>query len=54
MAEHGLGMPSGAGGLMRYNEEYDSALKLTPSQVVMFIIGITVFVVSLKIFFPIS
>lgn len=54
MAEHGLGMPSGAGGLMRYNEEYDSALKFTPSQVVLFIIGVTVFVVALKIFFPLA
>ena len=30
-------MPSGSGGLMRYNEEYESKFKLTPNQVVIFI-----------------
>ena len=54
MANQGIGMPSGAGGLMRYNEEYNSILKLKPSQVVLFIIAIIAFVAILKIFFPIG
>jgi len=42
-------MPSSGGGLMRYNEEYKSSLMLSPSQVVLFIIGIIAFVVILKL-----
>jgi len=47
-----ISMPSGAGGLMRYNEEYQSRFMLKPSHVVIFIIAIIVFVAILKIFFP--
>ena len=47
-------MPSSSGGLMRYNDEYKSALMLKPSHVVLFIILITIFVATLKIFFPIT
>ncbi|MFA5259377.1 MAG: preprotein translocase subunit Sec61beta [Candidatus Pacearchaeota archaeon] len=54
MANQGLSMPSSGGGLMRYNEEYKSKLMLKPSHVVLFIILIVVFVVSLKIFYPIA
>lgn len=49
-----ISMPSGSGGLMRYNEEYNSKLKFKPSQIVLFIIAIIAFVIILKIFFPIS
>ncbi|MFA5174168.1 MAG: preprotein translocase subunit Sec61beta [Candidatus Pacearchaeota archaeon] len=52
MANQGLSMPSSGGGLMRYNEEYNSALKLKPSHVVLFIIAVIAFVVVLKLFFP--
>ena len=48
-----VSMPGGFGGLMRYNEEYDSRLKFKPSHVIAFIILIALFVVGLKIFFPI-
>ena len=54
MAQQQIQMPSGAGGLMRYNEEYDSPLTLKPSHVIGFIILIIVFVAVLKIFFPIT
>ena len=54
MANQGISMPSGAGGLMRYNEEYKSILKIKPSQVVLFILLIIIFVGILKIFFPIK
>jgi len=54
MAEQRIQSPAGMGGLMRYSEEYDSKIKITPNQVIFFIIGIIVFVVILKVFFPIN
>ena len=48
MAE--IGIPGMGGGLMRYNEEYDSKFKFGPSAVVGMIIAVIVFVVGLKIF----
>ena len=50
MANQGIHMPSGAGGLMRYNEEYDSKLKLKPSHVVILILAVIAFVTILKLF----
>ena len=47
-------MPSSFGGLMRYNEEYKSPFKLTPVQVVIFIIAIVAFVAVMRIFWPIG
>lgn len=47
-------MPSSFGGLMRYNEEYKSPFKLSPTQVVIFIIAIIAFVAAMKIFWPIA
>ena len=52
MAE--LNMPGSFGGLMRYNEEYDSKLKFSPAQVILMIIAVIVFVIGLRIFFPIK
>ena len=54
MAQEGIQMPSSFGGLMRYSEEYESKFKLSPVQVISFIILIVGFVVAMKIFFPIS
>jgi preprotein translocase subunit Sec61beta len=53
MADGGISTPSGFGGLMRYNEEYPSKLKLRPGHVIAFIISIIVFVIVLNIFFPV-
>ena len=50
----GISMPSGGGGLMRYNDEYKSSLMLKPSHVVLLIILVIAFVSVLKIFFPIA
>jgi preprotein translocase subunit Sec61beta len=47
-------MPSSGGGLMRYNEEYDSAIRLKPVHVILFIILVLGLIAVLKIFFPIS
>ncbi|MAG61294.1 hypothetical protein CMI43_00520 [Candidatus Pacearchaeota archaeon] len=53
MAEQQMQMPSSFGGLMRYNEEYKSPFKLSPAQVIVFIIAIIGFVAAMKIFWPI-
>lgn len=46
-----VSMPGGFGGLMRYNEEYDSKIKFGPGAVVAMIIVVIAFVVGLKLFF---
>lgn len=48
MAE--LSLPGG-GGLMRYNEEYDSKLKFGPEIVVVMIIATVLLVIGLRYFF---
>jgi len=50
MAGSGLLMPSGSGGLMRYNEEYRSKWALSPNQIVIFIILTVVVMALLKLF----
>jgi len=49
-----ISMPTGFGGLMRYNEEYPSKFKLKPAHVVAFVISIILFVLALKLFFPVG
>jgi len=49
MAGDRLNIPSGMGGLVRYNEEYESKFKLKPEHVVVFIIAVIVFVTVLKV-----
>tara|TARA_Y100000310_G_C20611058_1_gene778023 strand:+ start:975 stop:1142 length:168 start_codon:yes stop_codon:yes gene_type:complete len=54
MAQSGVNMPAGFGGLMRYNEEYKSKFMLAPKHVIILIILVVTFVLGLKIFFPIA
>jgi preprotein translocase subunit Sec61beta len=54
MANSGISLPSSGGGLMRYNEEYDSKLKLKPGYIIVFIVLVVVFVTALKVFFPVT
>ena len=49
MAE--MNMPAGFGGLMRYKEEYNSKIKISPAQVVILIVAAIAFVVGLRYFF---
>ena len=49
-----VSMPGVFGGLIRYDEEVGSKVKLSPTQVVGFIVLVLLFVLSLKFFFPIS
>lgn len=48
MANTGINMPSGFGGLMRYNEEYKSAVMLKPTHVVIFIL----LIIGLRVLLP--
>lgn len=48
-----ISMPGAFGGLMRYDDEYQSRFMITPTQVIGFIVAIIVLVLALKLFFPI-
>lgn len=50
MADNRVHMPSGFGGLMRYDEEYESKLQLKPIHVIAFVILIIAFRVGLSLF----
>ncbi|MFH1500881.1 MAG: preprotein translocase subunit Sec61beta [archaeon] len=54
MADNKISMPAGFGGLMRYDEEYESRFKLKPEHVIVFIAIVIVFVILLNVFFPIA
>jgi len=43
MADSGINMPSGVGGLVRFKEEYNSKFNLKPVHIVVFVILIVVF-----------
>lgn len=51
MAGSGLLMPSGSGGLMRYNEEYKSKFMLSPTNVVVLIAIVIIGLAALKLMF---
>ncbi len=50
MADSGVNMPSGLGGLVRFKEEYQSKFNLSPVHVVVFILLLVVFRIALGIF----
>ncbi|MBU2562555.1 MAG: preprotein translocase subunit Sec61beta [Nanoarchaeota archaeon] len=50
MANTQVNMPAGFGGLMRFNEEYDSFFNLKPTHVIVMIIFIIIFRISLGVF----
>ena len=49
-----INMPAGMGGLMRYNEEYESKFMIKPAHVIGFAVLIILFVIALKVFWPVS
>ncbi len=51
MADNSISMPAGFGGVMRYDEEYDSKLKFGPGAVIGMIIATIVFVLGLRLFY---
>lgn len=54
MADSGFRLPSGMGGLMRYDSEYKSHFMISPAAVIAFAIAVIGFVVFLKAFFPLG
>jgi len=54
MAGSSIQTPSGMAGLVRYGEEYESKFTLTPGHVIGFVILVVLFVITLRIFFPIT
>jgi len=48
MANTGVNLPSGFGGLMRFNEEYSSIFNLKPIHVILFVILIIGFRITLS------
>ncbi len=52
MADNKINMPGGFGGLMRYDDEYQSKFMLKPTQVIGFVIIVILFVLALKVFWP--
>ena len=51
MADQGVQLPGGFGGLMRFSEEYESRFNLKPVHVIAFIILIIMFRISLPMIF---
>ncbi|MEM3074589.1 MAG: preprotein translocase subunit Sec61beta [Candidatus Pacearchaeota archaeon] len=52
--ENQIQMPGVFGGLIRYNEEYDSKFKFKPWHVIAFVIVLAFGVIALKLLFPIT
>lgn len=46
-------MPSGMGGLMRYDAEYSSRFMISPATVIGFTVAVLVFVIALKVLLPV-
>lgn len=51
MADSNMMMPSGSGGLLRYNEEYPSKLRLSPIHVIIMIVAVILGMAVIKLFF---
>ena len=49
MADQGVNLPGGFGGLTRFNEEYPSKFNLKPTHVIGFIILIVLFRIGLGV-----
>lgn len=52
--ENKIYMPGSFGGLVRYDEEYNSKIVFSPTAVIVFVALILGFVFALKIFFPVG
>lgn len=51
MAENKKIQMQSFGGLIRYDDEYQSRFTITPKQVIAFVVAIIIFVILLNIFF---
>ena len=52
--DNNISMPGVFGGLMRYNEEFDSKIKISPMHVILFAILLALGVLALEMFFPLA
>lgn len=52
--DSGVNLPGGFGGLVRFNEEYESKIQIKPAHVIVFVVLIIVFVLTLNVFWPIK
>jgi preprotein translocase subunit Sec61beta len=53
-SNNSINMPGSFGGLMRFNEEYDSKIKFKPGHIIAFVVAIILFVLALNIINPIA
>ncbi len=53
VSDNKIHMPGAFGGLMRYDSEYKSRFTLSPVQVVGFVILVIVFVLAMKLLWPV-
>ena len=53
MVDNKISMPSGMGGLMRYDADSPGRFHFSPAVAIGMVVGILVFVLILKILFPI-
>ncbi len=53
MAEQSGGVPSAFGGIVRYDSDYKSRLTISPVQVIVFLVLVMIFVLALKMFWPV-
>ena len=44
-----ISMPGVFGGLMRYDDEYESKFKINPGHVIVYVVALVIFVTILKI-----
>ena len=51
MADTGVNLPGGFGGLTRFSEEYESKINLKPPHVIGFVILIVLFRIFLSVFY---
>jgi preprotein translocase subunit Sec61beta len=49
-----ISMPGSFGGLMRYDEEFKSRFMMSPAQVIGLIVLIIIFVLALKVIWPVT
>lgn len=52
MSDNKISMPGAFGGIMRYDEEYESRFKVSPTQVIVIIVVVILFVLGLNMFWP--
>ncbi len=50
MAQEGISLPGGFGGLMRFQEEYESRFNIKPTHVIFFVVLIILFRIGMGVY----